>query len=310
MRVFVTGATGLIGSALVPELLAAGHEVVALARSDASTSRAEELGATVVHGTLHDRAVIAEAAGKSDGVIHLAFDHEMMFGGDMVGAAALDRGVIEALADALEGTGRPLMIASGVLRIDGDGSVLTEDADNGAAVSTEPAGEPTDRMANARFTLALADRGIRSVVVRLAPIVHGNGQGGFLTPLVLIAQATSVSGYAGAGENRWPAAHVSDIATLYRLGLDDAPAGTVLHGVGEEGIALRSIAEAIGDRLDLPVRSIAPDQLVEHFGGFAFFIASDCPASNDATRALLGWHPTGLGLIEDIANVPSGPRPA
>ena len=153
-------------------------------------------------------------------------------------------------------------------------------------------------------------RGIRSVVVRLAPIVHGEGQGGFLTPLVLIARATSVSGYAGEGQNRWPAAHVNDIARLYRLGLEGAPAGAVLHGVGEEGIALRSIAAAIGERLELPVRSIEPERLFEHFGGFSFFIAADCPASNDATRALLGWEPTGLGLIEDIGNVPLGPEAA
>jgi nucleoside-diphosphate-sugar epimerase len=310
MRVFVTGATGLIGSALVPKLLSTGHEVLALARSDASATRAEELGALVVQGSLEDREVIAEAARQADGVIHLAFDHELMFNGDMVGAAALDRSVIEVMADALEGTGRPLVIAGGVLRIDGDGSVLTEDVEApGSGGSTKLAGEPTDRTANARFTLALARRGIRSVVVRLAPIVHGDGQGGFLTPLVLIAQATSVSGYAGDGRNRWPAAHVSDIATLFRLGLEGAPAGTVLHGVGEEGIALRSIAAAIGERLELPVRSIEPEHLFDHFGRFSFVIASDCPASNDATRALLGWEPTGVGLIEDIGNVPLDPAP-
>lgn len=309
MRIFVTGATGLIGSALVPDLISNGHEVVALARSDASATRAENLGALVVQGSLEDRDVLAEAASQADGVIHLAFDHELMFNGDMVGAAALDRSVIEVMADAIEGTGRPLMIAGGVLRIDGDGSVLTEDVETaGGDGSIKLAGEPTDRMANARFTLALAHRGIRSVVVRLAPIVHGDGQGGFLTPLVMIAQATSVAGYAGDGRNRWPAAHVSDIATLCRLGLENAPAGSVLHGVGEEGIALRSIAAAIGERLDLPVRSIAPEQLVDHFGGFSLFIASDCPASNDATRALLGWEPSGVGLIEDIGNVPLGPE--
>ncbi len=303
MKVFVTGATGLIGSALVPELIAAGHEVVALARSDASAARADSLGASVVRGTLDDTDVIADAARHADGVIHLAFDHDMMFGGNMAGAAALDRRAIEVMAEALEGTGRPLMIAGGVLRIDGDGEVLTEDMNVNAPGGDEASTQPVDRTSNAHFTLGLARRGIRSVVVRLAPIVHGDGQGGFLSPLVWIAQGASISGYPEDGENRWPAAHVADIATLYRLGLEKAPAGSVLHGVGEVGISLRSIATAIGERLNLPVRSIPHDALVDHFGGFSFFIRSDCPASNTATRALLGWEPTGLGLIDDIGNV-------
>lgn len=302
MRVFVTGANGLIGRSVVEELVGAGHKVTGLVRSDDAAELISSLGAEVAVGSLGDPDGLAHFAGQSDGVIHLAFDHGLMFGGDMAGAAALDRRAIEAIAGALEGTDRPFLIAGGVLRIDGDGSVQGEEALTvGDEASRELSGAPTDRIANAAYTLALAERGIRSAVVRLAPIVHGDGDGGFLTPLVMIARATGVSGYAGQGTNRWPAAHVNDVARLYRLGLESAPPGTVLHGVGEEGVELRAIAEAIADRAGLEARSIPDEQLVEHFGGFALFIGADCPTSFEKTRTLLGWEPTHVGLLDDIA---------
>jgi nucleoside-diphosphate-sugar epimerase len=299
MRVFVTGASGWIGSALVPELLAAGHEVVGLARSDASTAALANLGVTAQRGSLDDLAALRSAAAASDGVIHLAFKHDLAFSGDFVLAAEADRQAIEVLGDALLGSDRPFLIASGVL---GLGATRLATEEDGRAVSEEPPpfGGPRSRSDNATYTLALKDRGVRSSVVRLSPTCHGKGDNGFIHDLVGVARDKGVSGYVGDGSQRWPAVHRLDAARLFARGLEAAPAGSVLHGVAEEGVRTRDIAEAIGANLELPVVSIAPEEAYEHFGFLGFVLPMDTTASSVATQALVGWTPREVGLLEDL----------
>lgn len=290
MRVFVTGATGWIGSAVVPELLAAGHEVVGLARSDTSAEALTAAGARAHRGSLDDVDALRAAAADADGVIHLAFDHAAAFAGDFATAAARDRTAIAALAEGLTGTGRPLVIASGLAGHPSGRVVTEEDAPD----LTTHAGE---RMRAERAVLDLAASGVRSVSVRLSPSVHGAGDTGFAALLVQIARERGV---VGDGANTWPAVHRSDAAKLFRLALEDAPAGTVLHGAAEEGVPLRAVAEAIGAQLDLPAVSVASADAAEHFGWFATFVQIDVRASSARTRALLGWEPTGPTLLEDL----------
>jgi nucleoside-diphosphate-sugar epimerase len=300
MRVFVTGASGWIGSAVVPELIGSGHQVLGLARSDASAATLAAAGAEVHRGGLDDLDSLRSAAAASDGVIHLAFKHDLAFSGDFEGAAKADRLAIETLGAALVGSDRPFLIASGTLGI-APGRVATErdmpDLDPATALFT---GGPAIRAANAQMTLDFTSQGVRSSVVRLPPTNHGDGDNGFMATLVAIARHKGVSGYVGDGSNRWPAVHRLDSARLFRLGLETAPAGSVLHAVADQGVPIREIAEVIGRHLDLPVESIAPEDAGEHFTWLAAFLAVDSPASSALTRELLGWEPMHPGLLDDL----------
>jgi len=250
MRIFVTGASGWIGSAVVPELLLAGHEVVGLARSEESAKRLEAAGALVQRGDLDDPDGLAKAAGDSDGVIHLAFQHEVAFSGNFADAAAADRRAVEAMGAALVDSDRPFVLASGMLGMR-PGRVSTEDDGlvPNPEVRTSPAGR---RSATALFVLSLAGTGVRSSVLRFPPTVHGDGDHGFVAILVGVARQKGVAGYVGDGVNRWPAVHRSDAARLARLAVESAPAGSVLHAVGDEGVPFREIAQAMGRHLGLP----------------------------------------------------------
>ena len=300
MRIFVTGASGWIGSAVVPELIGAGHEVVGLARSDASAAVLAAAGAEVERGTLDDLDTLRKAAVDSDGVIHLAFKHEIAFTGDFQGAADADRRAVEIFGEALAGSDRPLVIASGLLGL-APGRVATEEDGREADPALAAHGPgPQARAATAQFTLSLAARGVRSSVLRLPPTCHGDGDNGFMAIIVGIARAKSASGYVGDGANRWPAVHRLDAAKLFRLALEKAPAGSALHAVAEEGVPIRRVAEVIGRHLDLSVVSVTPEDAGEHFGFLGGFLGLDSPASSGLTRELLGWQPTEPGLIDDL----------
>ncbi len=298
MRIFVTGASGWIGSAVVPELLGAGHEVVGLARSEASAQRLEAAGALVYRGDLDDADDLAKAAADSEGVIHLAFQHEVAFGGDFAAAGAADRRAVEAMGAALADSDRPLVLASGMLGLT-PGRVATEDDGlvPDAAVRGNPAGI---RAATALLALSLRGIGVRSSVLRLPPTVHGDGDNGFMATLVGIARERGVAGYVGDGSNRWPAVHRSDAASLFRLAVEAAPAGSVLHAAADEGVAFRDIADAMGRHLGVPAASVAPADAAEHFAHLGHFVGLDSPASAAVTRELLAWEPTGPTLLKDL----------
>ena len=298
MRIFVTGASGWIGSAVVPELLGAGHEVVGLARSEASAHQLEAAGAIVQRGDLDDPDGLAKAADDSDGVIHLAFQHEVAFGGGFAAAGAADRQAVEAMGAALAGSDRPFVLASGMVGL-AMGRGATED--DGLVPSDEVRANPAGlRAATALFTLSLRGTGVRSSVLRFPPTVHGDGDNGFMAILVGVARQRGVAGYVGDGANRWPAVHRSDAARLARLAVESAPAGSVLHAVGDEGVPFREIAGAMGRHLDLPTASISPADAVEHFGFLGRFAGLDSPATATITRGLLGWEPTGPSLLDDL----------
>jgi nucleoside-diphosphate-sugar epimerase len=293
MRVFVTGASGHVASALIPELLDAGHEVVGLARSEASAATVSALGADVRRGDLDDLDGLREAAADADGVVHLAFKHDSMLTGDYVGAVNADLAAVQAFAEALAGTDKPLVGTSGtmMLRAAGLDRAGTEDD----VVAAGP------RVDAENLIIGLADRGVRSSVLRLPPVVHSSlDHHGFITILISIARAAGVSGYVGDGTNRWPAGHTRDVAHVYRLALEQAPAGSRLHPVGDGGVPLREIAETIGRHLNIPTASIPPDQVNAHFGFLAPVVQVDNPTTNERTRQLLDWQPTHPGLIADL----------
>ncbi len=286
MKVFVTGGSGWVGSTVLPELVGAGHEVVGLARSDASAQTLERRGAVPVRGDLTDVEALRREAAAADGVVHLAFRHDFA---DFAAAAAVDAEAIRTLGEALRGTGKPLVVTSGTPAL--PGRTATED-DPAPAVG--PVGA---RAANAALALDLAGDGVRVSVLRLPRSVHGAGDShGFVARLAEIAASNGVSGYVGDGSARWPAVHVADAGRLFRLALEDAPAGSVLHAVGDEGIAFREIATAIGRDLGMPVRPVAPETL----GFLGALAAVDQPASAVRTRELLGWAPEQEGLLADI----------
>jgi nucleoside-diphosphate-sugar epimerase len=290
VRILVTGASGHIGSAVVPELLAGGHDVVGLARSDASAAAVAAAGANVVRGDLDDLDGLAAAAAAADGVVHLAFKHEL---DDLARAAVSDLAAVEAIGAALEGTGKPFVITSGTLLLAFavPGQVGTED--------DVLAGGPRADSENA--VAAMAERGVRSSVVRLAPLVHSTlDHHGFTHRLIATARRTGVSAYVGDGTNRWAGLHTLDAATLYRAAVERAAAGSRWHGVEDEGVPFRQIAEALGRHLDLPVRSIEPEEADTHFGFLGPLVVLDGPASNTRTRERLGWAPTHPGLLADL----------
>jgi nucleoside-diphosphate-sugar epimerase len=289
MRVFVTGASGFIGTAVVRELCERGHDVVGLARSDASAAVVEAAGGSAVRGDIDDLDAIGAAASAADGVVHLAFSNDFS---DYAGAVAQDLRAVEALGRVLSGADKPFVVTSGTLVLAFAGGVGTEDV---ALDSTLP------RMGSENATIALASSGVRSSVVRLAPCVHDETRAGLATRLIDIARETGVSGYVGDGANRWPGVHRLDAAHLFCLALEAAPAGARLHATDEEGVPFVDIATAIGRHLDVPVQSVELD----HFGDLAMAVGLDNPTSSDATRALLGWQPAQPGLLADLARIVS-----
>jgi nucleoside-diphosphate-sugar epimerase len=286
MRIFITGASGWIGSAVVPELIGAGHQVLGLARSDSSAAAVGALGAEVLRGDLADLDALRAGAAGCDGVIHLAFIHDFTQFEASIQADAL---AIQTLGTALEGSGKPLVIASGTPAVPGQVAGEHDSAASGSPVA--------GRDANARAAVDMAARGVRTSIVRLPRSVHGDGdRHGFIARMIETARAKGVSGYVGDGSSRWPAVHVLDAAHLFRLAVEQAPAGSVLHAVGDEGVPTRQIAETIGRHLNLPTASVP----AEGFGFLGMVLAVDQPASAGLTRDLLGWKPTQPGLIEDL----------
>ncbi len=290
MRVFVTGASGWIGSATVDELLAAGHEVTGLARSDASAAALQAKGARVRRGDLDDPASIRAGAEAAEAVIHLANKHDWS---NQAATIAAERAAVQTIGDALAGTGRPFLFASGV-------AGLTQGR---PAAENDPSpfhGPDSPRGGSENLAFEYAGRGVHPIALRFAPTVHGAGDHGFIATIAAVAREKGVSGYPGDGTNRWAAVHRPDAARMVALGLAKAPAGARLHAVAEDGIPSRDIAEAIGRALGLPVTSISPDDVQDHFGWIGTFFSMDLAATSTMTRELLGWSPAGPTLIEDI----------
>ena len=292
MRIFLTGATGFIGSFIVPELIRAGHQVLGLTRSDAGARSLLAAGAEVHRGDLEDLDSLRRGAAGADGVIHTAFDHDFS---NFLANCEKDRRVIESLGGALAGSDRPLVITSGTgMGTPAPGQPATEDVFN--------RDHPNPRRASELAGVAVAGRGVNVSVVRL-PQVHDRFKQGLITPLIELTRAKGVSAYVGDGLARWPAAHVVDVARLYRLAIEKAEAGSRYHAVAEEGITARQIAEVIGRGLKVPVKRLTPDEVPAHFGWMAMFAGLDMPASSVQTQQKLGWHPTGTDLIDDLEHM-------
>ena len=297
MRVFVTGASGHIASAVIPELLGNGHEVVGLARSDASAEAVAALGAEERRGDLDDLDGLRAAAAEADGVIHLAFKHEAMRTGDFMGAVSADMAATQAIGETLIGTDKPFVSTGGTLMLamagitGPDGRAGTED--------DQVAGGPRTDAAN--YTISLGRQGVRSSVVRLAPMVHSElDHHGFTHALIDFARENGVAAYTGDGANRWPAANTYDVGALYRLALEKAPAGSTFHGVGDTGISRKVIAETIAGKLGVETRSVTDEEAPQYLGFLAAFAGFDNLTSNDKTRHVLGWEPTHPGWVEDV----------
>jgi len=294
MRVFVTGASGHIASAVIPELLANGHQVLGLARSDAAAGQVSALGAEVRRGDLGDLDGLKAAASETDGIIHLAFDHGMMRSGQMEAAAQGELDAVKAFAEVLAGTDKPLVTTSGVLMLAMGGLSGRE----GTEQDTIPGGPRAD---SENLTISLAEQGVRSSVVRLAPMVHSDlDKHGFTSALIAFARENGFAAYIGEGANRWPAADTYDIGVLYRLALEKAPAGTRLHGVADTGLPFKTVAETIAGKLGIESRSVTQDEAPKYLNFLSGFAGLDAPVSNAATRAVLGWEPTRPGWVQDV----------
>jgi nucleoside-diphosphate-sugar epimerase/ketosteroid isomerase-like protein len=304
MRVFVTGGTGHSGSHIIPELIAAGHEVTGLARSDTAAAAVSALGATVRRGDLHDLDGLREAAADSDGVIHVAHRQDLLPSGGMDAVAAAELPIMLAYGDALAGTGKPLVVAGSIGSPGNLGRPATEE-DPALPVGAEHSGTLRARNVVETAVIGLADRGVRSSVVRIANIAHDTtDSAGFLPMLIALAREKGFAGFPGDGANLWNAVHIRDVASLFRLALEEAPAGTYWHAVEDGGIPLRQIAEAIGNRLGVPAVSIPADELMlpGYFGFLANIVTQSYPASNLITRQTLGWEPAQPKLIADLDN--------
>ncbi|MFJ5309352.1 SDR family oxidoreductase [Streptomyces sp. NPDC088350] len=290
MRVFVTGASGFIGSAVVRELLDAGHTVTGLARSDASAEALTAAGAAVHRGSLDDLDSLRGGAAEADGVCHLAFVHDFS---DFAANCATDLRAVETIGEALAGTDKPFVVTSGTPGLP-QGRVATEED------RVDPESFAAVRQPSEIAAVALAERGVRSSVIRLPRSVHGAGDRGFVPMLITAAREKGVSAYVGDGANRWPAVHRLDAARLYRWALESAPAGAQYHAVGDEGLPLREIAEVVARRLDVPTESVTPEAALDHFGFLGLVASLDCPASSTQTQKQTGWEPAEVGLMADL----------
>jgi nucleoside-diphosphate-sugar epimerase len=312
MRVFVTGASGHIGSAVVAELISAKHQVVGLARSEVSAAKIKSAGAEVLRGDLEDLPALAAAARSADGVIHLGYQHDLAFGGTpdgFVKAAEHDVRAVQVIGEALVGSNKPFVNTSGTAQLAMLGGITRAGTEEDVV-----AGGP--RVAGENAVIALAQRGVRSSVIRLPPTVHSSlDHHGFVPMFVAAARKNGFAAYVGDGVNVWPAVHTLDAARLYRLALESAPAGTRLHGVADEGVAFRSIAEAIGKGLALPAKSLGAEEAPKYLAGMAHFAQLNNPTTSARTRTLLRWEPTHAGLLADLAEphyfvAAEGTRPA